>query len=271
MTKPLFMWAGGKTKMLKHYADIKRPNYNTYVEPFFGGGAMFLNEHPKTSIINDINPEIMEIYSVVKSDPESFIRDCKVYVDRYFDADDRKLFYYNLRSDYWAKQTPSHLYILMKLGFNGIWQTCKASKGLFGTPAGLLNHTKPEQILDPANIKDWSQRLQGAKLHTGGYQELIIPDNSFVYLDPPYRDSFTVYGGTFDDNHQRELVRWAKEQAQHSTVWLANREVEGETFFEELLPDSNFYYFDVTYTAGRRKKTDGGYEAKKAREFVIEV
>jgi DNA adenine methylase len=27
--------------------------------------------------------------------------------------------------------------------------------------------------------------------------------------------------------------------------------------------------FDITYTAGRRKKTDKGYEAKKAKEVLL--
>lgn len=265
------MWAGGKTKMLKHYAPIDRPEYTYYVEPFFGGGAMYINESPEQAIINDINPEIMGIYRAIKSDPEGFINTCSSYVELYFEARDRKEFYYNLRKTYWTDPSSSLLYVLMKLGFNGIWQTCKASNGLFGTPAGLLNHNSPEQILNKTNILEWSERLQGADLYCGEYSELTIPEGSFVYLDPPYRDSFTAYGGTFDDSHQIQLVQWAKQQAEHSTVWLANREVEGDDFFEQLLPDSEFHYFDVTYTAGRRKKTADGYAAKRAREFVIEV
>ena len=39
--KPLFIWAGGKNKMLKHYLPIMPKQVDTYVEPFFGGGAMF--------------------------------------------------------------------------------------------------------------------------------------------------------------------------------------------------------------------------------------
>jgi len=265
------MWAGGKTKMLKHYAPIKRPAYACYVEPFFGGGAMYINENPDRAIINDINPEIMGIYRAVKENPEAFITECSSYVQLYFKSDDRKKFYYDLRQAYWVDPSSSLLYILMKLGFNGIWQTCKASNGLFGTPAGLLNHKSPDQILDRSNILEWNRMLQKTDLHCGEYSELTIPEGSFIYLDPPYRDSFTAYGGTFDDSHQNELVQWAKEQAEHSTVWLANREVEGDDFFERLLPDSKFHYFDVTYTAGRRKKTADGYAAKRAREFVIEV
>jgi len=42
--KPLFIWAGGKTKMMKHYEDLFPSNeIESYSEPFFGGGAMLLN------------------------------------------------------------------------------------------------------------------------------------------------------------------------------------------------------------------------------------
>ena len=43
--KPLFIWAGGKSKMMKHYAPLFPSRFDTdiksYSEPFFGGGAMF--------------------------------------------------------------------------------------------------------------------------------------------------------------------------------------------------------------------------------------
>ena len=47
MSKPLFIWAGGKNKMLKHYIPILpsplEMSIKSYVEPFFGGGAMFIH------------------------------------------------------------------------------------------------------------------------------------------------------------------------------------------------------------------------------------
>lgn len=271
-TKPLFMWAGGKTKMLKHYAPIERPVYSMYVEPFFGGGAVFLNENPKLSIINDTNSEIMGIYSSVKKDPHAFISECQVYVERYFDSKDRKSFYYGLRSEYWDNPSPSLLYVLMKLGFNGIWQTCKASKGLFGTPAGLLNHENRGQLLDVSNIVEWSNRLSRATIMSGDYDSVVVPSGSFIYLDPPYRDSFTTYGTGFDDSGQERLIatalRWAGEG---NEVWLANRVVEGDNFFEDRIPEGDFHYFDVTYTAGRRKRTEQGFEAKPAQEFLCVI
>lgn len=269
--KPLFMWAGGKNKMLKHYASIERPKYKTYVEPFFGGGAMFLAEAPDKAIINDINDEIMQIYSAIRDRPDDFLSKYQSFVNEYFDVatDERKEYYYEQRKKYWSDPSVEHLYLLMKLGFNGIWQTCKDSNGLFGTPAGLLNHSKEIQILDEANIREWSARLSNTEIHSSGFDKLSIPENSFIFCDPPYRGSFTSYGKDFDDGAQRYLVGWCELQAKDSTVWLSNREVEGDDFFEQLLPDSDFHYFDVTYTAGRRKKTEDGYEAKKAREILV--
>ena len=67
MTKPLFMWAGGKNKMLKHYKPLMPSSVKSYCEPFFGGGAMFIYVMNTYSLeyarINDINPDIMRIYT----------------------------------------------------------------------------------------------------------------------------------------------------------------------------------------------------------------
>ena len=70
------MWAGGKTRLLKHYKSHLPTTFKKYHEPFFGGGAMFLwayKENPKASFyINDINEHIMGIYTAIKDDCERF-------------------------------------------------------------------------------------------------------------------------------------------------------------------------------------------------------
>ena len=42
MSKPLFMWAGGKNKMIKNYLPLLPEKVTVYSEPFVGGGAMYL-------------------------------------------------------------------------------------------------------------------------------------------------------------------------------------------------------------------------------------
>ena len=74
INKPLFMWAGGKTRMIKRYtasgllpepSSLFNTSIDNYVEPFFGGGAMFLHINkilkPKTCFINDINLSLIHI------------------------------------------------------------------------------------------------------------------------------------------------------------------------------------------------------------------
>ena len=50
---------------------------------------------------------------------------------------------------------------------------------------------------------------------------------------------------------------------------MSNRDV-GDNFFEDSIGSNDIIYFDVTYTAGRRKKNkDGTHSAKKAREILM--
>ena len=68
--KPLFKWAGGKNKMLRYYLDVMPQQINSYCEPFFGGGAMYIHivktHNPSYLKINDINSDIMWIYRSIK-------------------------------------------------------------------------------------------------------------------------------------------------------------------------------------------------------------
>lgn len=278
---PLYMWAGGKTKLLKAY-DPLLPNlssYTTYVEPFFGGGALYCdlsNRFPHlSSVVNDINPELVGLLRAIRDD-EEFLGNLTPLVDAYLTLPSektvRKTWYYEQRRTYWADPTPERLYLLMRLGFNGIWQTCKESNGLFGTPAGLLNQVRREQIVKAGLIEAWREHLSNAAITSGDYSAMEFPlgDSTFVYCDPPYRDSFTTYGVAFDDGEQERLVQWLHYLVdQGCTVAMSNRTVEGESFFEDLMGDAfTFHYIPVTYTAGRRKRVEGGFEAKPAVEFL---
>ncbi|MFM7088963.1 MAG: DNA adenine methylase [Candidatus Paceibacterota bacterium] len=278
--RPLFMWAGGKSRLIKHYEPVW-PVFagGSYVEPFFGGGAIFGWLHGKgqadKSVINDINTELVGLLIEIRDRPEEFIKDVSSAARRYLKIEGKELrkeWFYRARKSYWSSPTPSKLYLLMRTAFNGIWQTCEGSNGLFGTPAGLLNHSRVEQIIDKDLVRAWSKALKGAKIVSKSYELVNIPKKpSLIYLDPPYRDSFTDYSTGFSDDDQRALAEWYRVMVDKGhKVILANRCVDGDRFFEDLLEDiGDFHYFDVTYTAGRRKSTADGFEAKPAREFIV--
>lgn len=280
--KPFYKWAGGKSRLLDRYSDVwPSGDYSFYVEPFFGGGAVYAwlytnGALPRNAIVSDANIELAEMLRNLRDDCDSFVSDCEKQAKRMLsipsnDKKERKALYYEMRAEYWKRQSPSLLYVLMQLSFNGIWQTCKESKGLFGTPAGLLAQTKMAQIVDAVALEEWSAALSKAWVMSVDYADLVFPaKGALVYLDPPYRGSYTTYGRPFDDADQKRVCEYANGLARRgATVLLSNRCCEGDGFFEDLLPDAEFHYFDVKYTAGRRKKRkDGGYEAKPAREFL---
>lgn len=283
--KPLFMWAGGKTRLLKKYKeqDVLPETFDSYIEPFVGAGAMFIwayNKNPKARfVINDLNASIMSIYEAVRNDVDAFMKRVDELSNEYLPLtkEDRKVFYYKIREqhafefDNWNKTyEAATLYFLMKTGFNGIWQINKNTNGRFGTPSGLLNHK--DKVYDKENVLEWNKALQNCKLMTGDFRDTMSEASrgSYVFLDPPYRGSFTQYGVDFDDDLQKSVIKFVNDLTSLGAfAMMSNRDV-GDGFFESRQGTNEIIYFDVTYTAGRRKKNeDGTHSAKKAREILM--
>lgn len=280
---PLFMWAGGKRRMIPKYApflpDLER--VGAYVEPFLGGGAMFAHvaaQRPDLpAVLGEIKPELAGLYQAVKEDPRGLLAALEPYEAQWARLavpQARKPYYYELRKAYWSLPqghiaTTALLFFLMKTGFNGIWQTCAASNGKFGTPAGLAR--QKGRVVDADLVLKWSQALSHAQVLAQSYEKTQVPDGAFVYCDPPYRDSFTSYSGEFGDADQIALIQWCRRVSKdhRALVWLANRDA-GDGFFDEHAADAICHKIPVVYTAGRRKKTaQGEYKAKPATEVLL--
>lgn len=63
---PIIKWPGGKSKEIDKIKNLI-PSYDRYVEPFFGGGALFFHLMPKHSAINDISQDLVQYYNLIKS------------------------------------------------------------------------------------------------------------------------------------------------------------------------------------------------------------
>ena len=281
--KPLFMWAGGKTRMIKKYTEYLPDTFDHYVEPFVGAGAMFVwayQQNPKaTFVLNDSNESIMRIYAAIKGDVELFLERLDYLSDRYLPLEkpERKTFYYALRLEHaydyekWTEtDEAATLYFLMKTGFNGIWQINQNTNGRFGTPCGLLN--QKGKVYDRDNVMEWHAALQRCTLLSGDFGDVLtqVRRGSYVFLDPPYRGSFTQYGVDFDDEVQQRVVDFLNDSKELGAyVLMSNRDV-GDGFFEDRTDSNHLVKFDITYTAGRRKKHDDGtFTAKKAVEILM--
>lgn len=67
----LIKWPGGKTREIKQI-EYLIPEFDRYVEPFFGGGAMFFHVRPEHALINDVSKELTDFYALVKAQDADF-------------------------------------------------------------------------------------------------------------------------------------------------------------------------------------------------------
>lgn len=179
--KPVLKWAGGKGQMLNILEQRMPQTYNKYIEPFFGGGALFFDVMPENAIIADSNPELINLYRVIATNVEELIHSLKSY--RY-DKD----MYYQVRGQDISKlsdvEKAARTIYLNKTGFNGLYRVNK--KGQFNVPFGRYKNPK---ILDEANLRTASNVLQSATIVCGDYIDVLekyAEAGDFVFLDPPY-------------------------------------------------------------------------------------
>ena len=263
---------------------IPYSEYDTYVEPFFGGGAMMIhiyenNPTVKKFVLNDINPEIVGLYLAIKNDVQNFIAECDVYCNQYLplSKEKRKEYFYDIRQSYitdypnWSKtKEAATLYFLMKTAFNGIFQSTIEAKGRFCTPAGLLN--QKDKVYDVENVLEWHKFLQRVDIYSGEWKDCVnkIEGKAFYFFDPPYRDSFTQYGQDFTDAKALEVIEFSKKaDLDGHLVMFCNRDA-GDSFYTDNQGQLGIKYYDIKYTAGRRAtEEDGSRTAKKAKEILL--
>ena len=279
--KPFVKWAGGKGQLLgeisKFYPKGLGSSITKYIEPFIGGGAILFDILSKYNLeevhINDVNKDLINLYRVIKSDVQSLIKLLTKYQNFYLPADtnERKCLYsqkrelfntIHLQGNDISLEKAALFVFLNKTCFNGLYRVNK--KGLYNVPMGAY---KNPCICDTENLLNVSNLLQKVKIHCGNYFELesLVDENTFVYIDPPYRplnatSSFTSYTEyCFDDNAQIQLAKFAETlQKKQASILLSNSDPknsdENDNFFEEIY--SSFTIHRVYATRMINSKSD---------------
>lgn len=254
--KPFIKWAGGKSQLLAEIRKKYPEHIYKYCEPFVGGGAVLLdviaNYQPKEVLINDINPELINTYIHIRDKSEDVIAILSEYQKEFMSIDfgERKTYYYSKRERFNkliqqslnTTEKAALFIFLNKTCFNGLYRV--NGKGLYNVPMG--SYKKP-LICDDENIRLISRLLYNVEIKCGDYNECsdFIDENTFVYIDPPYRplsdtSSFTAYTKLdFDDEHQLQLVNFielisqkgAKVVASNSDPKNTNKD---DNFFDEI-------------------------------------
>jgi DNA adenine methylase len=212
--KPFVKWVGGKTQLLSKLVERVPIDIGRYYEPFVGGGALFFSLQPQRACLTDINPDLVNLYIVIRDQVEELISDLSQHV---YEKD----YFYQMRSidraseyETWTDvQRASRFIYLNKTCYNGLYRV--NSKGQFNAPFG--RYTNPT-ILNSENLYACHKALQKAVIEVSDFSSVRrrIRANDFVYFDPPYAPlsatskftSYTKHG--FDAEMQyalRDLCR----------------------------------------------------------------
>ena len=267
--KPFVKWAGGKRQILDKLKEYVPVEYNTYYEPFVGGGALLFELAPKHAVINDLNKELMNTYKVL-CDEEKFKKMCRVLNN--YEANHSEEFYYEIRNKDRNKNTYNKLsdytraartIYLNKACFNGLYRV--NSKGEFNVPYGKKTKVN---TYDGNNLITVSNYLtmNDIKILNVDYKEALktAKKGDFVYIDPPYDSDtaiFTNYTETgFNKDSQRELAFVFKELSDKGVfVMLSNYNT---TLIQELYKDYHIHLIEA-------KRSINADAKKRGRVFEV--
>jgi DNA adenine methylase len=222
--KPLIKYRGGKSNEISNIVRHIPKYKGRYIEPFFGGGALYFYLEPKKAIINDINSKLMAFYSGVKNNYSALRIELdgieKIYEinRRQFDElkrqtpderveDKNEELYYQIRDMFNdlsnKKYSDALLYFFInKTAYSGMIRY--NSKGEFNVPFGRYPNLNTSLI-----TKKHSDLLANAQICNKDYKEIfnMAEADDFLFLDPPYDCIFSDYGneeyksGFNDDCH----------------------------------------------------------------------
>jgi len=296
--RPFLKWAGGKNQILSELElrlplHIKRSGIiDRYVEPFIGGGAFFFllkrDYNIKRSFLVDVNRELIIAYKVIKKDPLKLIGKLKSLEELFLklSREERKELFYGIRELYnqqmvgfdyenynnsWVERS-SFLIFLNKTCFNGLFR--QNSKGEFNVPYG--DYVNPN-ICNKVNIQKVSKALRATEIIQADFKisSKFIKENTFVYLDPPYRplnktSSFTSYAKEdFSDKDQIRLANFYRRMSNKGAyLMLSNSDPKNQNpednFFDDLYKD-----FNIDRVLANRMINCNGHKRGKIKEIIV--
>lgn len=212
LVAPVLKWVGGKRQLIETFSPLLPKKITSYCEPFVGGGALLFHLQPNIAYVNDINTDLICVYTVIKDSVDELIEELKQYKNnsdffyavRDWDRDRKKY------SSLSAVERAARILYLNKTCYNGLYRVNNA--GEFNSPFG--NYRNPNIVNEPV-LHAVSAYFNAATVYFScvDYREVLanIKKGTFVYLDPPYdpvseTSSFTGYSkGGFSKEDQVRL------------------------------------------------------------------
>lgn len=244
MRKSPFFYVGDKFKILKQILPYFPDNIERFIEPFLGGGSVFLNINAKLYLLNDIDKNIVSLHETLfsyKNKSSLFISEVKDILDKHslsksyfgetvstdlknefkktYYAVYNKAGYNNLRNEFNLDKNNIKLYILLIYGFNRFLRFNK--KGEFNLPVGNVDFNKNvynalHNYFEFVNNK----KIQYSSLDFECFIKSIkFKQNDFIYFDPPYLISNSEYNKIWNDDKEYNLLKTLDELSSKKVKW----------------------------------------------------
>ena len=226
--KPIIKYRGGKSKEIPILIRYIPEYGGRYIEPFFGGGALYFHIEPQRAVINDINPKLMNFYLAVQQNYFNLSKELEIIERIYsknradYDAlkkqhpndrveDKNEAFYYSMRDMYNGLKKTKYsaaalYYFINKTSYSGMIRY--NSKGEYNVPYGRYKNFNTSLI----SVRH-HQLLSKTEIFNTDYKEIfaLTEYNDFVFLDPPYDCIFSDYGNEeyrdgFNEENHRQLA-----------------------------------------------------------------
>ena len=271
--KPFVKWAGGKRQILDKLKSFMPSDYNTYYEPFVGGGALLFDLAPKSAIINDSNSELMNVFNVLCYD-KLYSKMCK-YLNK-FERKHSEEFYYEIRNIDRNKKKFNRMNIckraartiyLNKACFNGLYRV--NSKGEFNVPFGKKSKVNTYDGENLLNVYAYlSNNDNDITILCTDFENAVstAKEGDFVYFDPPYDSDTNTFNSYTEDgfgkNEQRRLARVFKDlDSRGVKVMLSNHNT---ILINELYKDYNIHVIEA-----KRSINSKGNKRGNVNEVII--
>ncbi|EIG1650104.1 Dam family site-specific DNA-(adenine-N6)-methyltransferase [Escherichia coli] len=238
--RSIFKWAGGKFGVLEQIFRYL-PEGKRLIEPFVGGGAVFMNAGYQENLLNDVNADLINFYKTLQREAHSLI----TLAHRFFQDYNTQEGYLAVRNAF-NKQVYDDLHraaaflFLNRHCFNGLTRYNQAGEfnvgyGKYKTPYFPLQEM--EAFLGAEGRSEFVCGDFAAVIEAAG-------EGDVIFCDPPYEplpntEGFTNYSGhDFKFEEQKRLVSLLTDAHRRGAKVLITN--SGAPNIRELYHDSGF-------------------------------
>ncbi len=198
MIPALLKWIGNKQRFAQTIVSFIPDSFNNYYEPFLGSGAVMAELLNSTKECNacygsDILPFLIDIFSMVKDDPERIKQHYSKEIEEYYLDPEKK--YLEIRDRFNTDFNALDFCLLSRTCYSGVIRFRKAD-GYMSTPRGPHKPIAPDTF--SKRVDQWHNLLQKTSFSCEDYRDAMdkAVENDVVYCDPPYTHSQSIIYGS---------------------------------------------------------------------------